>query len=153
MLTSCAKNVTGWCGFSQRMRCMGKALSSIISLIGVFPIKREFGLVGVFILLEWCGYKGRWSDCSIFSLIGSLWQTQNIGDMWTEQSRTCRWAHRSIAIVIKFMTWRHTRMADTHICNLCPLGERWHGIWANRRLEDQACPVYVQSKITFIVKF
>ena len=31
---------------------MGKALSrlsSIISLIGVFPIKRKFGLVGVFI--------------------------------------------------------------------------------------------------------
>ena len=34
---------------------MGKALSrlsSIISLIGGFPVKREFGLVGVFILRE-----------------------------------------------------------------------------------------------------
>ena len=40
-------------------------------------------------------------------------------------------------------------MTDTHICNLCPLRERRHGIWANRRLEDQACPVYVQSKKTF----
>ena len=83
--------------------------------------QRKFGLVGVFILREWCGYKGRWSDCSIFSLIGSLWQTQNIRDLWTEQSWTYRWANRSIMIIIKFATWRHTRMTDTHICNLCPL--------------------------------
>ena len=44
-------------------------------------------------------------------------------------------------------------MADTHICNLCPLGERWHEIWANRRLEDQACPVYVQSKKPLLLNF
>ena len=44
-------------------------------------------------------------------------------------------------------------MTDTHICNLCPLGERRHEIWANRRLEDQACPVYVQSKKPLLLNF
>ena len=44
-------------------------------------------------------------------------------------------------------------MTDTHICNLCPLGERRHEIWANRRLEDQACPVYVQSKNPLLLNF
>ena len=75
------KNVTGWCGFSQRRRCMGKALSrlsSIVSLIGVFPIKRKFGLVGVFILREWCGYKGRWSDCAVCSVWSVLYSRRKI---------------------------------------------------------------------------
>ena len=52
MLTSCAKMLQAGGVFPNAGGVWEKALSSIISLMGVFPIKRKFGLVGVFILRE-----------------------------------------------------------------------------------------------------